>query len=59
MILGVLVEERLVLDGENFLARVFCAEGNVLDGVGFGEFSFDEFAVLLQFEFLVFEFEGD
>jgi hypothetical protein len=27
--------------------------------VSFGQFSFDEFAVLLQFEFLVFEFEGD
>lgn len=27
--------------------------------MSFGQFSFDEFAVLLQFEFLVFEFEGD
>ena len=27
--------------------------------MSFGELSFDEFAVLLQFEFLVFEFEGD
>ncbi len=27
--------------------------------MSFGKLSFDEFAVLFQFEFLVFEFEGD
>ena len=55
----VLIENTFILNGEYFLAWVFCAEGYVLDGVGFGELPFDEFAVFLELDFLVLEFECD